>query len=1503
MIVKIFLSSSLKLKDERNAFIEAFKAEEDEYVHFEVYAHEKNGVMRIVSGADSQQAINAAMVDYDAFITYAGDRIGTATVDELLHELDSAKSLFKFIYVLHQPGLMTEAMTGPGYMDWNEFYERHMHDGMIKYYETELDTLVAPIDKPGERHAECLNNIREKARAIARELRSKTIVELYPGMLTYDKVISTGQSNYRLALDFYFRRSVDDKILEALTSDSQSPLVIVSGTSLAGKTRAVTEALKALPKDTHIHILQFDERAACNLAFIKPELQFCREFRNIFFVDDLHSLFDTEPNAPRQFMELCRFAAANPGRLRIIATSIISADDILAPMRRLSTGDAWLRYCTGIEIGALQRQEVVQMVRQLRRKGKFDAIGEIKTDTADIPLGALFINLDRMHNSYDDALRRDYMLSLVFDAIKTFWLWKIKSRSDIGLLLDFINTAYADVLDENLKRGELIALLRLIPEFVMLTGGFKPNMAIEEVLVDEVFRFEVSGTVDQALDRIIRYIKLSDKPLKGFTKLVDRLGRSKYAPMADSVVDRVSTLFPVSQLVELSEIEPSMGEIPLDWVATWRASVARTLLCRNDSDGVCAMLPGKMTSADPSYHFLLAVIIADEKRRTGISHTALGLLDTSGMPLPEYLMGPSMDLYKELIGCLPFDVALQCFAKTDFYKFAKNTVAAGSDDDHLMNKTGLFISLAMNRILAMAESSEQVGKVIDAFEMLNSRLSRGVVTCSAEIYFRLVYSATWMAVSRNIPEANIPLLFNHVLAVVIPDGHPDKSALTMAKAVCLNGMIGAMDEYDIRMAWKAMGHLRDNFTLTLVLRRMPDFPAAKGFVDEYLESESGCDANVNIAVLNALLTSCKTESDLKECQDLFVKFGLLAPDGCLGDIDDEYTQGSLLSSKILSYEEMQKLMLRHVDPTCPRDIRTLGPIVDNAPDYPTARRILFDQDVEFVSPEEQEIMRSSGLVVSWLVEKVATPHEAADAWRVIDDVWSGEKSGRYLEPMLCHPDANMLSAVVKNRVMCRHTADAIDFLNRVKADFPNLPSILRPMCNIAERRLEDEYPATTDDTIAFVNQLIVDNLNSDIKMLCRLVKDRFYRQPSPGRNSPCPDYRGIFPMVDLDLHISIREAHSLEFALNMLQHGWMHPYMLHDIISYVLNNDSDTESRLSQIILYAKKWKISLDHKAYIDLRDIITRRGIKIDLLPLSRSYSIIKELTKRLHSDNPNIRPLTVRAAFAKIHDYEARIGCRIYLSQRFMNAVVKGLTMEKRAYFDHVIDKIKEHLPDYFEYNGYVLYFLAHLIRQPVHFNSLRKLMPEEPMEDGLYEALVSAMSKCRDAERLDIAQMVFEELEISLSAGISVKPSYILSILNYTGRFDLRQAVEFIGAHGLKITGTRFEIHYLMQMVRTKADYEYVLMLAPKEWEPQTKTAILTGLVYAMYDRSARSVRADVLDRFNTNSMVRQLHAFAADDYKGELLKSVGNIYQAIEDCNAPEAQDFFDFWEDVGGFRL
>lgn len=1481
--------------------MEAFRSEENDNIKFEVYAHEENGVMSIISGSDSQESINAVALGHEAFITYAGDKIGNATIDELMHELDNAKSLFRFIYVLHQPGLVNEEMEGSNYPSWQEFYDKYMQDGKIKYYETELPKPAAK--GKSARQEESLHNIRVKAAAIARELRNKALPEVYPPMLDYSRVISAGQSNYRRALEFYFPRNIDDKIRESISCENPAALTIVSGTSLAGKTRAVTEALKTLPESTHIHILQFDEHASDNLARINPEYQFRKEFHNILFIDDLHSLLETDSNAPHLIMALCRFAASNPGRLQIIATSILCADDILSALRPLCTGDSWLQKCVTIDIGPMQRQEILQMVRQLRRKGKIDIPTLPSFRMSNVPLGAIFVDLGRMRNYYGEALRRDYMLCFVFDAIKTLWLWKVKSRSDTGTLLEFINGAYADELEEPLSRRELIGLIRLIPEFAMLTGGLKPKMVIEEILVNEVFRFEASGNIDNAIKRIISYISRNEMPLKAFTKLVDRLERSGQASIADNVVAAVRNLYPDDRLPNVTETEPSMGECPLDWVDTWRGAAARSLIRRNDASALRAMVPADPKAAGRSYHSLLATVISEERGHSAeMSATLNGMLGTDGMPAAELLDTPVVSLVSEFLYALPFDKSLQCFARVDFRRMTLNSTPAGSEDEFVSQKIYGHLSAALKAILSRTESPEQVEKVMAELYAHNERLSRRIFSCDAEAWFRVARGSAWQAVGQNIPEANVPLFFNRLLTIDIPPAHPLKAELTTAKAAILNGLTGHMDEHDARDAWMRMGPLRDNFTLTAILKRLPDFATAKGFVDEYLESESGRDAKVNIYVLNALLNTCKTASDTEECRKLFVKNGLLAPDTALGDISDEYTQGILLKSDSVSFDEKLRILRTHKEESKVRNIHTTGKIIQHAPDYESARTIIYGE-TDVVNENEQMALQSSALVLSWLMKKVDSEHSATDARNILDDVRRRELNGESPTLMYCHPDANLLSETVKNRFLCPTVSDAVDFLKSVKSDFPELPENLIPMCNIEERMLEDEYPALSDKTIAFANRLLLENPDAPIEIRRRLVKNRFYGRPSIPRNAPFPDFSGLYPMFNESGTMELRSSDSLSFAMDMLRHGIMHPFMMTDIVRHVIDKSQDAEEKLRYITAQAKKWKIYVDHKAYISLRDTVMRRGLNADLLPLTHNYSIIKELTIRLHKSKNNPRPLSVRAAFAMIRDYEIKTGSQLYLSQRFMDAVVKGLTSERGAHFNKVLDSIRELLPEYFEYNGYVTYFLAHLVRHISNFIELRKLMPSGCLQANFYESLVSAMSKCTEANRREIAEAVLQELEFSLKEGIRPKSSYIIAILHNTGRFALQECLGFLKKHGIEVYGSGYDLHRLMCMVRTRSDYELVLTLAKEDISLEAKANILNGIAFAMYDMSSRRVRPEVLDEFNTQAIVREWHNLAAHDSKGSLFDAIKNIYQKVEDPSTEEAEEFFDFWEDVGGFRL
>lgn len=1498
MIIKVFLSSSLKLKQQRQAFIDAFKAEETDAVRFVVYAHESNGVMRIISGADSQEAINASALEHQAFIAYAGDRIGSATIDEFLNQVGNARVLFRFIYMLHQPGLDSDLMTGKGYVDWDTFYAAHMHDGNIKYYETELPRLSA--EEPEKRVEESIANIRDKAAAIARELRDVTLPTLYPPMLSYDKVITAGQSSYRRALDFYFPREVDRTIADALAAPV--PLTVISGTSLAGKTRAVTEALRAMPDDTHIHIVRFDSDAADVLRRINPHLQFGSSFRNILFIDDLHSLFDTSADAPMRVMDLCRFAAEHPGRLAVVATSIVSADDILSRLRPLATADPWLRQVRSIEIGPVSRAEAALLLRLLRRKGRFELKAGIHGTTGDIPLGSLFVDLDRMRNAYEDALRRDTMLYCVFDAIKTLWLWKQKSRDDIPALLDFINQAYAEELGTAMTRPELIALLRLIPEFVMLSGGFRPKMVIEEILVNDVFRFDVSGDIRSAVDRIIAYIAANEAPVKNFTKLAERLGR---AGMTDNVVSRVCDIYPLHTLGSLSETEPSLvGDSPLDWGRFWQSAVARSLDRQNLHDELYSMLPADFAQApDGRAHYVLDVIINRELRSAPASPTLQRILGADGMPGPQFVHTACIGLVSALLSALPFGDALRLFEAIDFDVLIRRNSHSTTEPEFIAYKTAATLSTAHNRLLARAASPADVKAVFAATGAQCARLDPKPFADEATAMFAFSYSSSWYAVSRNIGMNDATALFSLVLDVPIADGHPDSTRLLTSKAACLNALIAVMDEFDARDAWKRMGPLRDNFTLTALLKKLPDFTSARGYVDEYLGSDSGSDATLSLTPLNALLMTCRTRSDIAECRQLYIKYGIIADGSTLADVNDNYTIGILISMPLLSFDEKRDIMRHRRDPSRIRDARTLGSLVYAAPDFASAYALMFSDRCAEFTPEEQELLRLSPLAVSWLCWKTGSDDEARTMWAMLDDLRQRELAGEFLEPIFCHPDANVLSEVVKNSYLCPTPADAEAFLASVRADFPQLPFNLIPLCNIAERRLIDEAPQPSDATLAMVNSLIADYPDAPMEIRRRMVKNRFYCRPATPRDSPFPDRPGLYPMVDDNGTYTLRHTGSFDFAMNTLANGTLHVYMLPDLISHIAEHTPEPATVLARVIAAARKWRITIGQVAYSRLRDKLRRRGIITDLLPIAYNYSIIKELTMRLHRTLKNARPISVDEAFAAIREYERTTGSQIYLSQRFMDAVVKCMSEERGVQFPQMLQRIRDLKPAHFVFNSYCIYFLAHLVRNTDDLQTLRSLMDGRPIDDELYQALTAALNKCSEKNRIEIANGLVPEIEETLRAGLYLSSSAVSAILKHSRSFTLDGALEFLDRHNIPVRGSIHDLRHLANLIRDWDDYDRVMGLAHADITEKELAAVLPAIAFAMYDVATRRVRPDVLDAFDCNEAVDRWHSLARHDAKGILHNTISKIYQAIEDPDTAEATRFFNLWEDVGGFRL
>lgn len=1493
--IKIFLSSSLKHDEERKAFMKAFAAEETENVRFDIYAHEVNGVMAITPGSDSQDAINAAAIGCQAFITYAGDIIGKATIDEFLNEIHDSKSIFKFIYVIHQPGLKPIITDESRYVDYiTEFEQVYLEKENLKYYATNLPPIPPDLTSIEEIREVAITNIINKATHIAQELKNKTIPELYPHNIDYLKVISDGQKEYRDATSFYYHRTIDDDLKLAL-HQQDSPLVIVSGTSLAGKTRAVSEALHSYDDpNAHIHVLQYNSSSISSLHELNPPLQFRKEFTNILFIDEIDKIL-ANSEITSKFIEICRFASMNRSRLKIVTTSITPGNEIIDKLLQEGSSDSWIDNCVLLTIPPLSIGEIVDIVRELQRRGLLSI--PTKKIANGMPLGALFIDLNRMQNIYHLAIKRDRRLIRLFDAIKCLWIWKVESRGDISVLINFCNNAYKSSM--NLNENELWNLFKLIPEFVTVEGDYDYSFSIEEILVHEVLTFENGIDEESAIKRIVQYIHnhLSN-PFENYTKLINRLIRAQKQSLAKIASEYITHLYG-NDIISLTENEKSLGNRPINWVENYMGTVASLLAECGDLHKIYNLWE------TCRYDTVLSNLIHAEYSKGVISESITRLINNkSNFNRFKHTISPF--LTSELVTILPFDDAVELVRHTDYRNMALCNIGvpdikSGESTDSIIGfRCSKYVRKSIRNLMARIKTDKDLEKVSNLLSELNSNLGITLYNSQSELYFRYIGAYTWLQLSKILPSHSLLSLFLKFvkLSCDVPVNYSNRKLL-LDKSVCLNNLMTGMDEIDIIEAWKALGALQDLYSLRNTISRVADFAQGKGLINSYLLSEHGKTSKLNPEVLNTLLIKCKTSSDYKECEKLFQRSGILSPDKGLIHANDAYTQGIIINfaNSIVDYNT--KIELLHIhrpkDENETRNIKTISPIVQCTDNYATAANYVFGPCPSFLTLAEQEKLRYSPVVISWIFEKVSSEEEKSDAMQKFAILVEQEKNLSQYESILNDKDGNILTKILQNHYILPSTADVDKFISDYRTYFPDFKLENYIKFAFVERHIEDKsYNGTHNTIINHLNELIIASYKESNEITRRAVKLRAILAKNTRSNKTWIQKSTLspYPLINNSGEFVITKTTPRNFAMNMLEYGILHPFLISDLIIDTIEHHPNAKDEINKIIRYASKNKVFLSHRQVSLLCRKLNERSIDSDIYAIAKDYSIIKDMTKRLHNGY-----ISVEEALKQIDIYEKRTGITVYRSIRFMHAVMKGLTSDPKESLKSIlslIDSFPQNAIN-FQTQHEPRYFLLHKIRSLSDFNILLDRFGGTLNANDL-KGLMAALRNCDYANRTAIMYNAMPFIESLASNETLLGDDILMGLLRYRKNASVQSSLEFFNNHGRLITSNN-ALGFLLDQVETFEDYILAVNTRPNIKLNVNHVRIM---LYHMFDYQNNTIKSQIFNEFDRINMIHKWSNIAKRDSNSHLLNAFKSIKSKLSDNHDEVTKRFIIFWEKIIG---
>lgn len=1426
--INVFLSSSLKLAAERHAIATAFKEASTEDEEFEVYIHEDNGVLHIIPGADSQRMIDAIATNCDVFVVYAGDYIGKATIQELENVMADSQSLFKYIYILHQPGLeysmmlpeeekanwCEKSVIPDNYVRWADYAVELEGNRRIKHYAKQLDAYTKKAceldrEEGGDkyRHAEGIDNLKSITRRIANEILGKVLVEMSPGMVDYTGVISNQQKQYRVATDFYYTRPIDTELFQQISS--RQFWTAVTGTSLTGKTRSVVEALKKLEPATHIHILRYDARAVQTLQELNVELQFKKEFRNVLFIDEIDSIIGNNEELIHKFLDLLNVAHGNPDWIKIITTSLLSAAQIQKKLYDIANAENFIDNAKEIPLEPLSAADALAAHRMMRRRG-YLTTNNMRKISGDTPIGALFVDMDKLRNIYKRKTQRDIYQIVeldngstipvkvlkkddflqVFDALKTLALWKVRSLGDPKQLLDFCTKAYP--AGTVLTPDTLELLLQHLSEFLTLTSVSRDEytLTIDDIIFKQVFRFEISHDALTAAKRAVDYVfnHLYPEKFENLTKMVTRMNDDltpeEMTCLIDYITGRLDAEVKAKNLTSIIELDTERvnhisGNGFISWGYTWLQQIGNRAIDNNDST-----LADNLWENDKSDEILALKLRSDRKIKK--SRETLTSLLNENRQLPERLSTTmSYPLMRELVKSFDGDTAIALLGELNVEGYTRLTchnIEPERRPTVFREQLSKYYSFLFNLVLRRLDRISQVKSLLNLAETLNDKYDHALFEGSDYKHFHFFSVGYWLDFMKRLPQTSLSNLFDRLNNVEIS---PACSAVVASnKPIVLNGIIKRMKPDDKLKAWGKLGDLRDSFSLLALLQSINDFAIAKGVISNYLQDEQTQSSRILLIHLNELLRKCTSCSDIEEGERLFRKAHVIGADENLDAINDSYTQGILLSFDNWLYPYDKKLaVLKKYRPEADTDVRpqqTIGVIFKYCPDFSHQWQLISDnKGNEYFTAAEIEDLTHSVYVLGWLIEKVNTPEDVKSIAGILRNIEQEERSGNYDELLLTDQTCTIISKLIKNFRLTPSYADGLRYVNELRQLNPGwkvedfvYSSILNRFFYNASYN-ETDNPGLIDE----LNRRIIESTAKDKPEWTRtLVRYRFFLT---SKETSRVDFnvKGYFPIWNGKGNVKVELKSRFDFAENMLKMGYIHAFVLEKLLRYMAQGNF-TSADFNSKLLKANSHGIFIKKNALIDLKKRLRGKNIELDLTPSANGFSIVYDMTMGLHNCS-----ITVKEAERKLMEYELTTGLKVERTQRYLDAVVCSLTKSDDMTLADIIDTITTKFPKSFRYNDKVIYFLLHKVRNLDDLNLIKSIYPLTSAVKN-YAGLLGGLKACGKSDRPQIAVQAYADFK-NVDKKFWPHSSYIMGILHYIPEITVDEMLDFARGNRLPL----------------------------------------------------------------------------------------------------------------------
>ena len=1345
----VFIASSLQLQEERNLIEKTCTERNNDFLEVKVYRFEKNGDHNLGSenkDKDTQDQIDQKIAECDVIIFFARDCVGDMTAREFKVALKHAEN--KYIYFFQNPKCVMPTGTQADYLPWADFYETYMKEHIegkriVRY----------------EKACFSMEELHDAVVSAREQFIDNPFRPLPCPNLRYDNIIPKFQREKRWGSEWhhYIKRPEVDEVLEQSMNENYR-LILVCGQSTSGKTLAVCKMLQAL-SDYSVIVLNADTHEN-QLSLLSPT-QFATG-KKIVFLDDLQYIFWKEEGEQvvqkdssfnRQLHEILRLD--NPD-LKIIGTTTYDFKEMMA---LLTFNHERPSHVKEITIWPLSGKNLNEYARELRAYGYLKIRPEAATT-----IGSLFVDVDRIKAQYDLIRQKlDPTSAQLSDqlchAIKCLWMWKKRSRNQIPQLLDFLQFTYK----KSFIRHDSQTLAQLFDKF---RDFISPNYAqgtfeVEDIIVTHVFKFynekeeetkeELLEIEKKALTQIIRYVYYTDKEhfFRNVTKTLYRLKNCSDPQELRLYIiyTIVECLFPrKNALYRCKELELSPEGVEIDWVDSYIATVLHYAATNEEAMQIWREVRTYRSQDQNALRWLLPRLQSDQEK----AEVYRQLFDENGKIKQAYRESTYSEFQTELINFLPIDEANELYLHSSFLKKNTEAQADSFSDDPLLDllsepedaflpgegrlqdevsiqckgsvsETEHYLShLKEFRIRCFCQNlfikSKNLADVFSLKEFLQEN-DKGVVPKEDPLFFfDFIIPYTW---GKFLDAISSPLELTSLFKMLA--GQPldkENKNLQLNKTFILNHILEQLPPDTAYSVWELIGDSCDGFTLGTLIKKAgkQNFEKAKGIFSTFMEKKSaGKKIKMGEIYLNRLLDTTSTVSDIKECEALFHKYRLLQPGQSVFEYPSEYTQGIL-------YQRMRwKPIVEHMRKNRPqktadhRSIITLSQVILKAPSYEKAYEILFGECPDYLTPQEQMLLKQSPYIVSEMFRKVKNTEEGEKAHSFFEDQL--DKS------LLNHPDANILNIIVNNKYIYPFYEDKIEMIDRMSQQYSVTQNIYTQKHLMFHfiNSLKHEVPA--EEKREKVNQIILQNTGQTRTLLQEMLIQRYYIEGYR-------DYKIAQPYpVKVGKEWKIQPLTTLEYVDFLLENHYCNGKVVASFME-VLRNHEDT-LELQKLQDKAMQKKVAIGYKSYENLRN----KGVLFsDPYLMVEEYPPITDICYQLQ-----YMKLTYEQAEKYLSDIEKKHNLTIARTQSYWNQVVSSMTYQRASFksLEEILAFIKDHQ---IEISPEMYYSLLHRIEAEKDYQRLQQVYNGKLTVDHLSILL----KKCTDLYKNGVPEWAFVNL---------------------------------------------------------------------------------------------------------------------------------------------------------------